>query len=171
MALQTISECVYVGLKIGTAQQVAIRREKEVISELSQFRLERVGQDVRMLSGRKREGFRLDGSDIDFIFWENNHRVLWEFSQAQFCNTNRHNLILCDNSESPPGFTLLWLPLEEANSRVLSSCERINRALYISCAKYRDNRFSMMGPDSTEHGPCSSGIIAILKKIHDHHLR
>ena len=45
---------------------MAISREIVDISELSQFRLERVGQDVRMLSGRKREGFRLEGSDIDF---------------------------------------------------------------------------------------------------------
>ena len=42
---------------------------------------------------------------------------------------------------------------------MLSSCVRINGAFYISSAKYRDNRLSMMGPDSTEHGPCSSGII------------
>ena len=43
-----------------------------------------------------------------------------------------------NSSESPPGFTLLWTPLEEAMSIVLSSCVRDNGALYISSAKYRN---------------------------------
>nr|XP_022340879.1 uncharacterized protein LOC111135259 isoform X2 [Crassostrea virginica] len=161
MVLQTISESVYVGLclKIGTPQQVAIRRDVVDITELSDTKI-RTGQ-VIMESGSRREGFRFMDSDLDIMLWSNHYRVLWDFSQATLYNTRTNSLILCDSSESPPGFTLLWLPLEAAHRLVLSSCIRINGALYISSAKYRDNTCTMIHPDSTAHGPCSSGRVGI----------
>ncbi|XP_078337461.1 uncharacterized protein LOC111138503 isoform X2 [Crassostrea virginica] len=165
MAIQTshISESVYVGLclKIGTPQQVAIRRDVWDITESLAHKVKRkVNRNVhvfRMLSGSRREGFRFKDSDTDTMYWPNNHRVLWDFSQATLYSTHRYKLILCDSSESPPGFTLLWLPLEEACSNVLSSCVRINGALCISSAMYRDNTCTLVRPDSTVHGPCSNG--------------
>ena len=36
------------------------------------------------------------------------------FLSGSFCNTQTDSLILCDYKENPPGFTLLWLPLERA---------------------------------------------------------
>ncbi|XP_078337374.1 uncharacterized protein LOC111135341 [Crassostrea virginica] len=161
MALQTISESVYVGLclKIGTPQLVAIRRNAEDFNELLRHKVTRTYQLVRMLSGSRREGFRFEDSDWDIMYWPNNHRVLWDFSQATLYNTHRYILILCDSSESPPGFTLLWLPMEEAHIFVLSSCVRINGALCISSAMYRDITCTLLRKDhtSTVHGPCSSG--------------
>ncbi|XP_078337411.1 uncharacterized protein LOC144626673 [Crassostrea virginica] len=162
MALQTISESVYVGLclKIGTSQQVAIRRDVWDIIELLEHKAARIDDIVTMISGSRREGFRFKDSDMDIMFWPNNHRVIWDFSQATLYNTLRYTLILCDSSESPPGFRLLWLPLEEAGSNVLSSCVRINGALCISSAMFRDNTCTMIQQVSTVHGPCSSGIYA-----------
>nr|XP_022346229.1 uncharacterized protein LOC111138507 [Crassostrea virginica] len=159
MVLQTISESVYVGLclKIGTPQLVAIRRDVVDIRELLAHKVLKNDQVLFMASGSQREGFRFQDSDIDMMCWLNNHRVLWDFSQATLYNTNRYKLILCDSSESPPGFTLLWLPLEETHRFVLSSCVRINGALCISSALYRDNTCTLFRPDSTAHGPCSSG--------------
>nr|XP_022300826.1 uncharacterized protein LOC111109030 [Crassostrea virginica] len=156
----TISESVYVGLclKIGTPQQVAIRRDVWDIIELLEHKVKSTDYYFRMDSGSRREGFRFKDSDFDFMFWSNNHRVLWDFSQATMCNTDSHALIICDSSESPPGFTLLWLPLEEAGRPVLSSCVRINGALYISSAMYRHNTCTLERSDSTVHGPCSSGV-------------
>nr|XP_022298618.1 uncharacterized protein LOC111107630 [Crassostrea virginica] len=156
MAVQTISESVYVGLclKIGTPQQVAIRRDVVDIKELLEHK---VTSTVKMDSGSRREGFRFKDSDRDCMFWLNCHRVLWDFSQSTLYNTHRYTLILSDSSESPPGFTLLWLPLQKAGSRVISSCVRINGALYISSAMYRQNTCISLRPDSTVHGPCSSG--------------
>nr|XP_022339737.1 uncharacterized protein LOC111134717 [Crassostrea virginica] len=158
MALQTISESVYVGLclKIGTSQQVAVRKDVVDIWESLYHKVTRTDQLVGMSSGSRREGFRFKDSDKDYMSWPNYHRVLWDFSQATLYNTHRYTLILCDSSESPPGFTLLWLPLEEAGSVVLSSCVRINGALCISSAMYRDNTCTLIRPDSTVHGPCSS---------------
>nr|XP_022340064.1 uncharacterized protein LOC111134870 [Crassostrea virginica] len=161
MALQTVSESVYVGLclKIGTPQQVAIRRDVVDITELLRNTVTRSDPSVFIASGSRREGFRFDDSDMDSMHWLNNHRVLWNFSQATLYNTHIYKLILCDSSESPPGFTLLWLPLEQADRLVLSSCVRINGALYISSAMYRDNTCNRLQPDSTVHGPCSSGRV------------
>ena len=114
MALQNVSESVYVGLclKIGTPQQVAIRRDGVDIIDLLSQTVTRSDQGVSIVSGSRREGFRFKDSDVDYMIWPNNHRVLWDFSQATLYNTNIYKLILCESSESPPGFTLLWLPLE-----------------------------------------------------------
>ena len=85
MALQTISESVYVGLclKIGTPQQVAIRRDVVDIKELLEHKVTRADCDVRMMSGSRREGFRFQDSDCDSMYWADYHRVLWDFSQSR----------------------------------------------------------------------------------------
>ena len=66
-----------------------------------------------------------------------------------------------NSSESPPGFTLLWTPLEEAMSIVLSSCVRDKWALYISSAKYRNIDKTRL--HITVIGPCISGRIGTLE--------
>ena len=135
---------------------MAIRRDEVGIRELL---LNKVRRPVcKLKSGSQGEGFRLKDSDLDMMYWLENHRVFWNFSQATLYNTHDHALILCDSSESPPGFTLLRLPLEEADRRVLSSFVRINGVLYISSAKYRKNvPFPFRSVYSTVHGPCSTG--------------
>nr|XP_034333389.1 uncharacterized protein LOC117691416 [Crassostrea gigas] len=159
MAIQKISESVYMGmcLEIGTPQQVASRRDIRDIVKMLKYNEMLNRPFTVMLSGSRREGFRLSGSDRDYMRWLNNHRVIWDFSHVQFYNTQEHALILCDSSESPPGFTLLWLPLELTNSRVASACVRMNGMLYISSSKYREVTCSIILSDSTPHGPCSSG--------------
>eukprot|EP00105_Crassostrea_gigas_P020288 XP_011439031.1 PREDICTED: uncharacterized protein LOC105336423 [Crassostrea gigas] len=161
MAVQRISESVYVGmcLKIGTQQQVTNRRDIQDIKEML-INNEMLNEPtIVMLSGSHREGFRLSGSDLDFMRWPNDHRVIWDFSHAQFYNTQEHALILCDSSDSPPGFTLLWLPLKRANSTVALACLRMNGMLYLSSSKYREVTCSLVVPGSSLHGPCGSGSI------------
>nr|XP_034322929.1 uncharacterized protein LOC105346791 isoform X1 [Crassostrea gigas] len=147
------SESVYVGMchKIGTPQQVASRRDIVDIWEL------RNQHQHSMMSGSKREGFRFSDSDLDTMIWPTNHRVIWDFSQSEFYNIHRQVMILCDSSESPAGFTLLWLPLERAGQGVSLSCVEMNGGLYISSSKYRDNTCTAITPDTRIHGPCSSG--------------
>ena len=154
-------------LKIGTPQQVAIRRD---VVELLIHKVRRTDECVtcRMTSGSHREGFRLEGSDIDYMYWPKNHRVLWDFSQATMYNTQRHILILCDSSESPPGFTLLWLPMDLAAAVVISACVRMNGAPYISSEKYRDITGTIAPADSIVHGPCSSGTICNVEYDYAH---
>ncbi|XP_034333360.2 uncharacterized protein [Magallana gigas] len=159
LRIQNISEAVYAGmcLKIGTPQQVAFRREIEDIIEILDNNVVFDKHSTVMLSGSEREGFRLSGSDVDHMHWPINHRVVWDFSQCRFYNTQEHALILCDNSESPPGFTLLWLPLEKANDLVMSACVLMNGCFYVSSSKYREAMCSFIITGSTIHGPCSSG--------------
>ena len=111
MALQTISESVYVGLchKIGTPQQVAIRRDVLDITEFLGHKVLKRQEFalIIMKSGSQREGFRFLDSDVDLMFWRNNHRVFWDFSKIHLFNTQSQVLILCVSSESPPGFTLI----------------------------------------------------------------
>ncbi|XP_065927434.1 uncharacterized protein [Magallana gigas] len=160
MAIQKISESVYMGmcLEMGTPQQVASRRDIRDIAEMLRNNEMLNRPFTVMLSGSGREGFRLSGSDVDYMCWQNNHRVIWDFSQVQFYSTQEHAMILCDSSESPPGFTLLWLPLERASHGVISACVRMHGMLYISSSKYREVTCSMILSDSTPHGPCSSGL-------------
>ncbi|XP_065936919.1 uncharacterized protein [Magallana gigas] len=109
--LQHMSESVFVGMCeiVGTSQQVAIRRETEDTMEMVDRRLTPSDGRIRMVSGSYTEGFRLIGSDIDWMFWPNNHRVIMDKSQSEYYNTANTILILSDSSESPPGFTLLQL--------------------------------------------------------------
>nr|XP_022308614.1 uncharacterized protein LOC111114553 isoform X2 [Crassostrea virginica] len=161
MTLKKLSESVYVGLclKIGTPQQVAIRRDTVDVTELLEHEVARTDEYVSMRSGSDREGFRLKESDFDTMYWLNNHWVLWDFSQVTMYNTQRHALILCDSSESPPGFTLLWLPMEIAANVVLAACVRMNGALYISSEKIREQKSIQLQPDDIVHGPCTSGTL------------
>ncbi|XP_062569032.1 uncharacterized protein LOC134231123 [Saccostrea cucullata] len=101
-----------------------------------------------MVSGSKREGLRLEGSDVDVMFWPNNHRVIWELSQSQYYNTHRQTLILCDCTDSPPGYTLLYL---------LSPSVKMNNRHYISSSIYRENICSLSKTKSVSNGPCVSG--------------
>nr|XP_022333840.1 uncharacterized protein LOC111130871 isoform X1 [Crassostrea virginica] len=159
MAIQNMSESVYAGLclKIGTTQQVTFRRDIADITELLRNKYFDYGQKRIMESGSRREGFRLEGSDVDIMMWLPNHKVIWDDEQSDRYNPNTQALILCHSSMSPPGFTLLVVPLEAANETVLSSCVRINEVLVISSAKYREKTCTLLRPGSKVHGPCSSG--------------
>ncbi|XP_065943974.1 uncharacterized protein [Magallana gigas] len=163
-----MSESVYVGMchKIGTPQQVASRRD---IVDILELLINQYNYRVRtMWSGSDREGFRFLDSDIDVMFWPTFFRVIWDFSQSEYYNIHRQTLILCDSSESPAGFTLLWLPLERASRAVLSTCMRMNGGLYISSSKFREIIHTKRSPDETIHGPCSSGTKGSLEYDNAH---
>ncbi|XP_062577132.1 uncharacterized protein LOC134239005 [Saccostrea cucullata] len=110
-----------------------------------------------LLGGNYKEGFRLKGSDVDMMFWPNNHRVIWELSQSQYYNTHRQTLILCDCSDSPPGYTLLYLLSPSTNIVAQIVCVRIYNRHYISSSKYRQIMCSASPRHTVPHGPCSSG--------------
>lgn len=118
-----------------------------------------------MVSGSYREGFGLSGSDIDYMFWSNEERVIWDFSHCQLYNTQDYTLIICDSSESPPGFTLLWLPSQITSRFMRSACLRMNDRLFLSSLKYREMYVSLYGKGYTTHGPCTNFLF--LEKKHD----
>lgn len=75
---------LYAGLchKIGTQQQVAYRRAMVDIAEKLVNGVTHRNQSKSMQNGSQREGFRLTGSDFDMMHWEDNVRVIWDFSQS-----------------------------------------------------------------------------------------
>ncbi|XP_062583483.1 uncharacterized protein LOC134245222 [Saccostrea cucullata] len=158
-ALQHISESVFVGLcrKLGNSQMVAMRRDVMDIKEIVENQARTSDGFSMMVSGSRREGFRLKGSDVDSMNWPNNHHVIWELSQSQYYNTHRQTLILCDCSESPPGFTLLCLLSPSMDRNIQTACVSINNRHYISSSKYRQITCSESFTEKTQHGPCASG--------------
>ena len=79
------------------------------MKEVVQRRVAGKHDTIAMKSGSLREIFIMQESDMDFMFWQNDERVIWDMSQIQFYSTFYKNVILSDSSESPPGFTLLEL--------------------------------------------------------------
>ena len=158
MSLKTLSESVYVELclKLGTPQQVVFRRKTADIKELFENQITKIDHSITRKGGSQREGFQLEDSDEDYLIWSDDQRVFWDFPQM-IGYSILNALILCDSSKSPPGYTLLLLPLGAAPEMVLSSCVKINASLYISSAKYRERTCTLRGAHSTVHGPCSSG--------------
>ncbi|XP_078321533.1 uncharacterized protein LOC144621721 [Crassostrea virginica] len=114
---------------------------------------------VYMMSGSRREGFILKGSDYDFMYWLNSHRVIFDMSQSEHYYTENKTLILSDSSESPPGFTLLELLTPTTNREVQSACVPMNDRLYISSSLYRQQTQRHHFPGSRGHGPCESGEV------------
>lgn len=78
----------------------------DIIEKLTN-ELRKSDQKKNMCNGSRREGFRSRGSVIDFMCWFDRNRVIWEISQSEFYKDNIHTIIFCDDSESPPGYTLL----------------------------------------------------------------
>ncbi|XP_061164474.1 uncharacterized protein LOC133173507 [Saccostrea echinata] len=149
---------VFVGLcsKLGTSEQVAMRRDVVDFREMM-ILFSESNTDVRIIfSGSHREGFRLNESDRDFMISLDNYRVTWNLSQTQYYN--RHTLVLSDRSESPPGFTLLQLLLPAVTTtQIWSACFTMHGKLYISSSGFRNNMYLPSRPDSHVHGPCRSG--------------
>nr|XP_022304022.1 uncharacterized protein LOC111111367 isoform X3 [Crassostrea virginica] len=155
---QHLCESVFVRLCqiVGTFVQVAIRRETEDIAEMVKRRVADNEDFITMQSGSEREGFRLEGSDLDYMYWLNDHRVIFDMSQSELYYTENKTLILSDISESPPGFTLLELLTPTTNKKVQSACVPMNDRLYISSSLYRQQTQTHF-PGSRGHGPCVSG--------------
>ncbi|XP_062568672.1 uncharacterized protein LOC134230834 [Saccostrea cucullata] len=158
-----MSESVFAGLchKVGTSTQINIRREVEDIREIVRNELVFGRGDYLIWSGSYREGFRLEGSDVDLMKCFSIYQVVWDLNQAMSFNINRKWLFLCDCSESPPGFTLLapW-PMMAIQTEVPTFFVRINGKVYISSSKYRRIACPLGVPKNfTEHGPCQSGYL------------
>lgn len=148
--LEHMSESVFMVLskKVGTSRLVALRRETKDIREMVNRRMTPNDGTIQMLSGSGREGFRLKGSDTDYMHWPNNHRVIMDTSQSKYYNTANTTLILSDISESPPGFTLLQLLTPSRVREVQSACVIMNDKVFISSSTFT---VSLFGTSSFFH--------------------
>lgn len=89
---------MYAGMcqEIGKPQQVASRRDRinEIDCLMNKIAKLIIGNQLEiMVSGSKKEGLRLRGSDIDIMFWPSDYRVIWDYSQSQLYSTQRQTLI------------------------------------------------------------------------------
>lgn len=158
---QHMSELVHQGLcffELGTSENVATVRETQDFYELIYKRVSNK-RATMMLSGNTKEGFRMKGSDMDYMYWRNDHRVIWYSSQSAFYNSSVRIMFLADSSECPPGFSLLKLftPITNSRSVLNLAIVRINDSLYLSSSKfkeinllafnlYRNQTFTLHGP-------------------------
>ncbi|XP_062577608.1 uncharacterized protein LOC134239440 [Saccostrea cucullata] len=160
--LERLSESVFVGLCkiVGTSEVVSMRRDVVDIREMIINEENTKRGAIEMLSGSFREGFRLGGSDRDFVCWSADYQVIWDESHLQYYNEQNQILIVSDDSDSPPEFTLLWLPNNrKIDIRILFSCVVIKNKLYISSLKCRQIMPSYGIGNPIIHGPCKSGTL------------
>ncbi|XP_062566647.1 uncharacterized protein LOC134228962, partial [Saccostrea cucullata] len=149
--------------EIGTSLEIQARRD------MLDFKIELANQtksihdEAIMTSGSRREGFRLKESDVDIMCWPDNYRVIWDISQSQRYDIHRKRLILCDDSESPPGFTLLYLLSPSILcSEINEAFVRMNKRDYISSSMHKAIICSEESQRSTLHGPCVSRCDGVL---------
>ncbi|XP_078330641.1 uncharacterized protein LOC144624629 [Crassostrea virginica] len=157
---QGIARSMYMELCriVGTSEQVLMRREINDISDKIDLLKGDSVFPCQMKNGSNKEGFRFKGSDFDRMIWSPDNIVIWDRSQTQFYNLQRRTMILSDGSKSPPGYTLLWLPLERASNRVMSSTVRDHDGrLIVSSSEYSTIMRPTIHPESHQHGPCASG--------------
>jgi hypothetical protein len=159
-----LSKAVYVGMcyVVGTPSEVRIRRDVEDINEVVKRPVNVIKGMQKMISGSHREGFRLDTSDIDVMFWLPHHKVICDLSQISLYRIPQHNVILMEWEDLPPGFTRLKLMTDSFIDDVISSCVIRNGELYIFSTLFRSAfsqycvTFSPVYQSSVPHGPCVS---------------
>ncbi|XP_062600962.1 uncharacterized protein LOC134262591, partial [Saccostrea cucullata] len=165
--IPTLSLAVYEGLchNMGTPMEVRMRREVDDTIEFVEKPVDIFKGINKMKSGSKREGFRLENSDLDVMIWSPGHKVICDLSQINLHSIQNHSLILMDNEDLPPGFTRLNLLSETHNNIqaviIYYSCILINEKLYISSALFRSNqlqilRYTDIYSSAFLHGPCST---------------
>nr|XP_022288648.1 uncharacterized protein LOC111100818 [Crassostrea virginica] len=159
-----LSEAVYVGMcrYVGSPTEVRIRREVTDTEEVLRRPVCIMRGFNRMVSGSRREGFRLKTSDMDFMFWSPDHKVICDLSQISLYRIPQHTVILMECENLTPGFARLKMMTPSADQKVKSSCVRIDGEIYISSllfkARFLDfNRSSNAASRSSiQHGPCAT---------------
>lgn len=78
-----LSEAVYAGMcsEVGTPTEVRIRREETDTEEAVDRPVWIMKGSIRMMSGSHREGFRLKTSNVDFMIWSSDHKLICDLSQ------------------------------------------------------------------------------------------
>ncbi|XP_062573151.1 uncharacterized protein LOC134235083 [Saccostrea cucullata] len=164
--LPRLSENVYVGLchKIGSPTEVRFRKEVADTIEVVDKPVHIMRGFDRMVSGSRREGFRLRGSDEDYMLLPPDHKVICDISQISHYRIPQITLILMNWDDLPPGFTRLNLVSRSNEAKIISSCIEINNNVFISSTLFRENYLHFLKtcnvPNNTAvpHGPCSTSV-------------
>eukprot|EP00105_Crassostrea_gigas_P039396 XP_019923544.1 PREDICTED: uncharacterized protein LOC109618965 [Crassostrea gigas] len=158
-----ISETLFLGLcrKIGTQTEVEIRREVMNMDEIIKRPCQKHNGQAQMLSGSSREGFRFKSSDQDTMIWRTYNKVVCNWCQvAMFLKSSKHNIILMDNSETPPGFVKLQLLKYVRGQEMQEFVVWIGNRRFISSQKFRNHYCHQLANtivnvrEGVSHGPC-----------------
>ncbi|XP_061179628.1 uncharacterized protein LOC133188272 [Saccostrea echinata] len=162
-----LSEVLYVGLchEIGTPTEVAIRRDVLDMEGMIKKPIHMYRGFVWMFSGSYREGFRFGSSDRDTMCWTYNHKLITDISQCWVYNPSKHDIILMEDSGTPPGFVRLCLLTSPRDDFTISSLVPFNGGAYISSSLWRETYFQSLANDRrnpnrniTIHGPCTNSF-------------
>ncbi|XP_062593275.1 uncharacterized protein LOC134254767 isoform X2 [Saccostrea cucullata] len=160
-----LSEVLYVGLcrTLGTPTEVAIRRDVRDMVELIQKPLDT--ELRRMWSGSYREGFRLESSDRDIMYWSQYHKMISEISQTNIYDASKHTIILMEDTGVPPGFVRLQILTPPRDNLSTLACVSFSDKYYLSNLLWREkwlqvykNIKAFQNVDG--HGPCTTGFFA-----------
>lgn len=164
--LQRISEVLYVGLcrKIETPIEVAFRRDVMDMDEIVRRSAERYRNYglIFMLSGSSREKFRVTSSDIDYMYWQTNDRVVCDLSDLNTFNALDLDIILMEHTETPPGFVRLKLLTPTRCMATLFAIVLYRHSRYLSSEKFCHslcNSRLLRTSNFQPHGPCVNSIM------------
>ena len=123
---------------VGSPSEVRIRREVADTEEVVNRPMIIMRTFDRMMSGSRREGFRLQTSDMDWMSWPPDHKVICDLSQISLYCIPQHTVILMECEDLTPGFSRLKMMTPSADQEVKSSCVPIDGEIYISsCLLFR----------------------------------
>nr|XP_022288206.1 uncharacterized protein LOC111100526 [Crassostrea virginica] len=162
-----LSEAVYEGMcrYVGTPKEVRIRREVTDTEEVIERHVTIMRGLNRMESGSRREGFRLETSDSDWMLWPPDHKVICDLSQISLYRIPQHTVILMECEDLTPGFARLKMMTPSSDQNVNSSCVAIDGEIYISSllfkARFLDFTRSSNAAlrSSIQHGPCATSTM------------
>ncbi|XP_056006105.1 uncharacterized protein LOC125658965 isoform X2 [Ostrea edulis] len=168
-----VSEVLYVGLchEIGTPTEVTVRRDVEDMKEMIKKPVEIYRGDRSMLSGSYGEGFRFKSSDMDIMYWHCHHKLISDISQARLYDRTKHDIILMEDSDTPPGFVKLQILTWPRKECIASSAVRVNDKVYMSSFLHQQRAVKVYKESKsyqrvTSHGPSANSYIGSTEYDH-----
>ena len=154
--------------KVGTPTEVRHRREA---MDTGEFLWKPIyimrGIEIR-ICGSFRDGFRLETSDVDSMFWPRDHKVICDSSLISIYNYGipQHTVILMECEDVPPGSTKLKLLTPSGDTKINASCIKIKGETYIFSSLFRERFLDyntsnlVLATPSVQHGPCAAMSIS-----------
>lgn len=147
-------------LELGTSTEVRMRREMSDAGEVVLGPVWCNGGMSVMESGSHREGFRLQTSDIDWMMWLSDHKVICDLYHIVYYSTPQHTMILMECKDLSPGFTRLKMITHSGEPGVKSSNITINGDIYVSSSLFRlrflDLSRNTLDKSYIQNGPCAT---------------
>ncbi|XP_056006118.1 uncharacterized protein LOC125657819 [Ostrea edulis] len=161
-----VSDVLYVGLchEIGTPTEVTVRKDAKGMEGIMNKPVLTYRGEIIILSGSYREGFRFQSSDRDVMHWYCHHKLITDISQARLYDRTKHDIILMEDSDTPPGFVRLQLLTSPKDELIASLGVPVNGRVYIASLLWQQEELDQVNDFKghervTSHGPCANAYI------------